>query len=146
MDHTRTEQSEQDKTQRNDNTPAWNRAASIKPMQTKARDQTWAKQNRANKSMPAQVYQDYLTSTVRTPTDQHRQKPPDRRDQDRTVRPNLIKTDTRQTKPNGVPTPNILRKATAFDAAIMMLDQSSASTSNRTDKLQLNRAVEEQTN
>ena len=87
-----------------------------------------------------------LTRRVRTPPDQHRQKRPDRRDQDRTVRPDLIKTETRQTKPNRVATPNILRKATAFDTAIMLLDQSSASTANSTDKLKPNQAVEEQTN
>ena len=90
-------------------------------------------------------YQDDHTRTVRTPSDQHGQKRPDRRDQDRTVRPDLIKTETRQTKPNRVATPNILRKATAFDTAIMLLDQSSASAAKSTDKLKPNQAVGEQT-
>ena len=43
-------------------------------------------------------------------------------------------------------TPNILRKATAFDTAIMLLDQYSASAANSTDKLKPNQAVGEQTN
>lgn len=51
----------------------------------KRTQQTWAKQNRANKIIPAQIYQDYLASTVRTPTDQHRQKLLDRRDQDQPI-------------------------------------------------------------
>ena len=47
--------------------------------------QTWAKQNRANKIIPAQIYQDYLASTVRTPTLQQRQTLPDRRDQEQPI-------------------------------------------------------------
>ena len=43
-------------------------------------------------------------------------------------------------------TPNILRKATAYDIAITLPDQPSASTANSTDKLKPNQAVEEQTN
>ena len=43
-------------------------------------------------------------------------------------------------------TPNILRKATAFDTAIMLLDQSSTSAANSTDKLKPNQAVGEKTN
>ena len=121
MDHTRTEQSEQDKNELN-NTPAWNRAASTKPVQTKL-----AKQNKANKIRPDQV-----SRTVRTPPDHHGEKQSDRRDQDRTVKPDLIKTETRQAKPNRVATPNILRKATAYDIAITLPDQPSASTASRT--------------
>ena len=40
-------------------------------------------------------------------------------------------------------TPSTLRKATAFDTAIMLLDQSSASTANSTDKRKPNQTVEE---
>ena len=43
-------------------------------------------------------------------------------------------------------TTNILRKATAYDIAIMLRDQSSASAANSTDKLKPNHAVEAQTN
>ena len=43
-------------------------------------------------------------------------------------------------------TPHIFRKATAVDMAIMLPDQSSASTANRTDSLKPNQPVEEQTN
>ena len=95
---------------------------------------------------PDQVYQDDQTRTVRTTPGQHGQKRPDRRDQDRTVRPDLIDAETRQTKSNGVATPKIVRKATALDTATMPLDQPSTSTANSTDKLKPNQAVEAQTN
>ena len=42
-------------------------------------------------------------------------------------------------------TPNIFREATAYDIAIMLRDQSSASTANSTNNLKPNQAVEEQT-
>ena len=74
-----------------------------------------------------------LTRRVRTPPDQHRQKRLDKRDQERTVRPDLEKSETKQTKPNGAATPSILRQATAFHSAITLPDQLSASTANRAD-------------
>ena len=43
-------------------------------------------------------------------------------------------------------TPNILRKATAYDIAIMLPEQPSASTASRTTKPRAKQAVEEQTN
>ena len=43
-------------------------------------------------------------------------------------------------------TPNKLRKATAYDIAIMMPDQPSASIASRTAELRAEQAVEEQTN
>ena len=51
-------------------------------------------------------------------------------------------------KPNQteLPRPTILRKATAFDTAIMLLDQFGESTANSSDKLKPNQAVGKQTN
>ena len=146
MDQTRTDQCEQDRTELNENKPAWSRASLTRPMQSKVNTQDLAKQNRATRSDLTRVYQDDQTDTVRTPPDQHGQKQSDRRDQDRTVKPDLIKTETKQAKPNRVAAPNILRKATAFDTSIMLLDQSSASEANSTDKRKPNQAVGEQTN
>ena len=85
MDQTRTDQSEQDRTEINGNKLAGAEQPRPNQCRPKRTDQTWAKQNRANEFRPAQVYQDDLTRTVLTPTDEHRQKPPDRRDQDPSI-------------------------------------------------------------
>ena len=105
-----------------------------------------SKAEQIKRDEPDQVYQDDQTKTVRTPPGQHGQRRTDGRDQDQTIRSDLIKAETRQAKSNGVATPKIVRKANALDTAIMLLDQSSVSTANSTDKLKPNQVVREHTN
>ena len=88
MDQTRTDQSEQDRTELNENKPAWSRASLTRPMQTKANTQDLGKQNRATRSD--------LTRYIRTTKPgqyRPRQTGTDRNDQTDETKTKSIRTD-----------------------------------------------------
>ena len=92
MDQTRTDQSEQDGTEINDNKPAWSRAASTKPMQTKANrpDLGKAEQSKQDHACPGisgRPNQDSTDTNRRTQTKTTRQTRPGPINQHRRSRP-----------------------------------------------------------